>query len=85
MEKIKITEFEFEITNKLINGIDVKLKEPENYKVFQVYSLDEEREVWDLIISFDTMEEAVEFAKNNNMEVAGWKILNLYFLLSLYW
>ena len=71
MKKIKITEFEFEITNKLINGIDVKLKEPENYKVFQVYSLDEEGEVFEHLASFDTLEEAIEFAKNNNMEVAG--------------
>ena len=63
MEKIKITEFEFEITNKLINGIDVKLKKPEKRKVFQMYILDEEGEVWDHIISFDTLEEAIEFAK----------------------
>ena len=63
MEKIKITEFEFEITNKLENGIDVKLKKPEKRKVFQMYILDEEGEVWDHIISFNTLEEAIEFAK----------------------
>lgn len=64
MKKIKITEFEFEITNKLINGADIKLKNPEKHKVFQVYSFDEECEVWDHIISFDTLEESIEFAKN---------------------
>ncbi len=69
MKKIKITEFESEITNKLINGIDVKLEKPENHKVFQVYSLDEEGETYDHIASFDTMEEAIKFAKINDMEV----------------
>ena len=29
MKKVKISEFEFEVTNKLINGTDVKLKNPE--------------------------------------------------------
>lgn len=71
MKKIKITELEFEVTNKLINCIDIKLEKPEKHKTFQVYTLDEEGEVWDHIISFDTMEEAVEFARINNMEVAG--------------
>ena len=84
MKKVKISEFEFEVTNKLINGVDIKLKKPEKHKVFQVYSLDEEGEVWDYIISFDTLEESIEFAKNNNMEVVGWEILNFYYLLSLY-
>ena len=69
MEKIKITEFEFEVTNKLINGIDVKLEKPENYKVFQVYSLDEEGKAYDHLASFDTIEEAIKFAKINDMEV----------------
>ena len=65
MEKIKITEFKFEVTNKLINGIDVKLEKPENHKAFQVYSLDEEGEAFDHIASFDTLEEAVKFTKIN--------------------
>ena len=69
MKKIKITEFEFEITNKLINGKDVKLEKPEKCKVFQMYTLDEEGEVFEHLASFDTLEEAVEFAKINNMEV----------------
>ena len=72
MKKIKITELEFQITNKLINCIDVKLEKPENHKVFQVYSLDdEEGKVYDHLASFDTLEEAVKFAKINNMEVVG--------------
>lgn len=71
MKKIKITELELEVTNKLINCIDIKLEKPEKRKVLQVYALDEEGEVWDHIISFDTLEESIEFAKNNNMEVVG--------------
>ena len=71
MKKIKITELEFEVTNKLINNVDTKLAKPEKHKTFQVYTLDEEGEVQDHIISFDTLEEAIEFAKINNMEVAG--------------
>ena len=71
MKKIKITEFEFEITNKLINNVDTKLKEPENHKVFQVYSLDEDGKAYDHLASFDTQKKAIEFAKNNNMEVVG--------------
>lgn len=63
MKKVKISEFEFEVTNKLINGVDIKLKKPEKHKVFQVYSLDEEGEAFDHIASFDTMEEAVKFIK----------------------
>lgn len=69
MIKIKISEFEFEITNKLINGIDVKLKVPVKHKIYQVYELDEVGEIFDLIDSFDTQKEAIEFAKTNNMEV----------------
>ena len=68
MKKVKISEFEFEVTNKLINGIDVELKVPEKHKVYQLYELDEVGEVFDLIESF-TREEAIEFIKNNNMEV----------------
>ena len=68
MKKIKITDFEFVVTNKLINGIDVKLKKPEKCKVFQIYTLDEEGEAFEHLASFDTLEEAVEFAKINNME-----------------
>ena len=71
MKKVKITELKFKITNKLINGVDTKLKEPEKYKVFQVYELDDMGQVFDHIASFDTMEEAVKFAKINNMEVVG--------------
>ena len=74
MIKVKISEFEFEITNKLIDGKDVKLKNPEKHKVFQVYTLDEEGEVFEHLASFDTQKEAIEFAKNNNMEVVGWEI-----------
>ena len=69
MIRVKISEFEFEITNKLINGIDVELKVPEKHKVFQVYELDDVWEVFDLIESFDTRKEAIEFIKNNKMEV----------------
>ena len=69
MKKVKISEFEFEVTNKLINGIDVELKVPEKHKVYQVYELDEVGEVFDLIESFVTRKEAIEFIKNNNMEV----------------
>lgn len=69
MKKIKISEFEFEVTNKLINGIDVELKVPEKHKVYQVYELDEVGEIFDLIDSFDTQKEAIEFAKNNKLEV----------------
>ena len=71
MKKIKITELEFEVTNKLINCIDVKLEKPEKHKVFQVYILDEKGNVYDHLVSFDTLEESIEFAKNNNMEVVG--------------
>ena len=77
MIRVKISEFEFEVTNKLINGIDVKLKNPEKHKVFQLYELDDMGQVFDLIESFDTLEEAIKFAKTNNMEVLKWKILNL--------
>ena len=69
MKKVKISEFEFEVTNKLINGIDVELKVPEKHKVYQVYELDEVGEVFDLIESFGTRKEAIKFAKINNMEV----------------
>ena len=69
MIRVKISEFEFEITNKLINGIDVKLKKPEKCKVFQLYELNDIGQVFDLIESFDTRKEAIEFIKNNNMEV----------------
>ena len=69
MKKIKITEFEFETTNKLINNVDTKLKEPEGHKTFQVYSLDEEGKAYDHLASFDTLEEAIKFAKINDTEV----------------
>lgn len=69
MIKVKISEFEFEITNKLIDGKDVKLKNPEKHKVFQVYELDDMGQVFDLIDSFDTQKEAIEFVKNNKLEV----------------
>ena len=70
MIRVKISEFEFEVTNKLINGIDVELKVPEKHKVYQLYELDEVGEVFDLIESFVTRKEAIEFIKNNNnMEV----------------
>ena len=69
MKKVKISEFEFEVTNKLINGIDVKLKNPEKHKVFQIYELDEVGEIFDLIDSFDNMKETIKFIKNNKMEV----------------
>ena len=29
--------------------------------------------------------EFMKFIKTNNMEVVEWKILNFYYLLSLYW
>ena len=69
MKKIKISEFEFEITNKLINGTDVELKVPEKHKVFQIYELDNMGQVFDHIASFNTMKETIKFIKNNNMEV----------------
>ena len=69
MKKIKITEFEFEITNKLINSIDTKLAKPEKHKTFQVYKLDEEGEVFEHLASFDNMKETIKFIKNNKMEV----------------
>ena len=68
MIRVKISEFEFEITNKLING-DIRLKKPEKCKVFQLYELNDIGQVFDLIESFDTRKEAIEFIKNNNMEV----------------
>ena len=69
MKKIKISEFEFEITNKLINGTDVELKVPEKHKVFQIYELDNMGQVFDHIASFNTMKETIKFIKNNKMEV----------------
>ena len=69
MKKVKISEFEFEVTNKLINGTDVKLKNPEKHKVFQVYELDDIGQVFDHIASFNTMKETIKFIKNNKMEV----------------
>lgn len=63
MIKVKISEFEFEITNKLIDGKDVKLENPEKRKVFQMYILDEEGEIFEHLASFDTLEEAIELQK----------------------
>lgn len=69
MIRVKISEFEFEVTNKLINGIDVELKVPEKHKVFQVYELDDMEQVFDHIASFNTIKDTIKFIKTNNMEV----------------
>ena len=69
MKKVKISEFEFEVTNKLINSIDVELIVPEKHKVFQVYELDDMGQVFDHIASFNTIKDTIKFIKTNKMEV----------------
>lgn len=67
--KVKIKKNEFEITHKLILGKSYKLKKPEKITTYQVYSLDEEGNTFDLLDSFESLDEALKFAKKNNFDI----------------
>lgn len=64
--KISISKIKVKINYMLLGGISIRLEEPIETIKYQIYSLDDDNNIYDIIGSFDKPNDVFNFIIDNN-------------------